>query len=311
MKLYLRVAALLGMTAVGLAALQACGPEAGIGAALAMLTQCDLLPSKCPFPVLYVANYTGNNVARYDMTGNYQPGHSGPAHVTPDTAPVGVAAKNPYLVTDQISGSVTVFQYPVLNDTKPTATFGTSAGGFMAFDRNGNLWATSQNAVVVEYVPPFTNSTTESNGLTDGITDSYGIVFDSEGDMFISNADSSGTIAIYSPPYNTLGATITVPEANPRLHGLAISGSELLVADTRNNTILVYNLPITGNTPSTQFTATAPLGLAADDKGNLYVTEQGNNKLDVFQAPFTNTSTSTASITTGLNGAFGLSIYKP
>ncbi|HUY40571.1 MAG TPA: hypothetical protein VMV82_03280 [Candidatus Dormibacteraeota bacterium] len=305
MKLYLRLTALLGLTAVSLAAFVGCGPEAGIGGALSLLTECSLLPVRCPYPVLYVANYSANNVARYNEP--YHTG-SGPADTYADVSPVGIAVNDKFLVTDRTDGSVTVFQFPVLKGATPSAHFGTSAGGFMAFDPQGNLWATSQNAVVVEYVPPFTNSSTESNGLTDGITDSYGIAFDSSGNVYISNADSSGTVVMYAPPYSTLGTTITVPEANPKLHGLAVDGSQLLVADTANNEILVYNLPLSGNTPVVTFSVTAALGLAVDYNNVLYVSEQGNNKIDLFVPPFSNGMSPSGTLTNGLDGAFGLAV---
>jgi len=300
MKFDLRIAALCAMAATGLVVLSACkGP---ITSAAQIGHFCPPTPIFCR---LFVANYSGNDVAAYDTDlSNPRPGI-----VTTDAAPVGIAANNKYVVTDRVTGSVTAFAWPLTNTSTPVATFGTSAGGFMAFDPNGNLWATSQNAVVVEYVPPFTNSTVESNGLTDGITDSYGIAFDSGGDMFISNADSSGTIVMYPAPYTTLGTTITVPDTNPGLHGLAVSGSQLFVADTRNNRILVYNLPLGGNVPSVTFTTTAPLGLTVDTHGNLYITEQGHDKIDVFTPPFSNSSSPARSITSGLSGAFGLSFF--
>ena len=302
MKFNLRIAALCAMAATGLIVLSACKGSTP-PYVCQQNNQCAVFGYR-----LYVANYSGNNIATYSPP---LESLSVPVYATTDTSPVGIAANSKYVVTDRITGSVTAFSPPLTDTSTPVATFGTSAGGFMAFDPNGNLWATSQNAVVVEYVPPFTNSTAESNGLTNGITDSYGIAFDSNGDMFISNADSSGTIVMYAPPYTTLGTTITVPDANPGLHGLAVSGSQLLVADTRNDTILVYNLPITSNTPNAMFTAVAPLGLTFDNTGSLYVTEQGHNKIDEFDPPFSNTSTPHLSITSGLNGAFGLSFYKP
>ncbi len=305
MKLSLRLAALLVLTAVSLAAFAGCEAIRGIAAGVTLTSNCILLPKDCPYPVLFVANYSGNNVARYN-----EPYHtvSGPNYTYPDVSPVGIAVNDKYLVTDRTDGSVTAFSFPILKGVMLQAHFGTSAGGFMAFDPNGNLWATSQNAVVVEYVPPFSNSTTESNGLTDGITDSYGIAFDSSGDMFISNADSSGTIVMYQPPYATLRTIITVPEANPHLHGLAVDGSQLLVADTANNEVLVYNLPLSGNTPAVTFSVTAALGLTVDYKNVLYVSEQGNNKIDEFVPPFSNGMSPSNTFTNGLDGAFGLAV---
>ncbi len=188
------------------------------------------------------------------------------------------------------------------------ATFGGSAIGLMTFDAQGNLWATSQNSSVVEYVPPFTSGTVEAKSLTSGFTSSYGIAFDANGTMYVTNSDASASIVVYAPPYTSPSNTYTVSTPNARLHGAAVNGSNLFVADTGNNLIYVYALPMTTNIPSEAFSATAPIGLAFDANGKLYVTSQGTGQIQIFNPPFNSGSTPAVTITGGVNQAFGIAI---
>lgn len=253
---------------------------------------------------LYVANYGGNDVARYATPLGAT---SAPALTFADTGPVGIAVNSTYVVTSHITGVVQVYQQPVTASSAPVAKFGAAASGFMAFDPQGNLWATSQNSTVVEYVPPFSNATTESAGITGGFTDAYGIAFDSTGNMYVDNADASGTIVVYAPPYTSMKNSYAVPATNPKLHGMAIFGSTLYVADTHNNAIYMYNLPMTTNMPVDTVPATAPIGLTVDASGNLYVTTQGTDELQVFGAPVSSSSKA-ALVTAGVKQAFGIAV---
>jgi DNA-binding beta-propeller fold protein YncE len=58
--------------------------------------------------------------------------------------------------------------------------------------------------------------------------------------------------------------------------------------------------------PTGVFSASAPVGLAFDAGGNLYVTSQGTNRIQVFNPPFDTGSAPAFTITGGVNGAFGL-----
>jgi sugar lactone lactonase YvrE len=82
-----------------------------------------------------------------------------------------------------------------------------------------------------------------------------------------------------------------------------VYGSNLYAADTRNNLVYVYHLPMTSGVPDAAFAATAPMGLAFDSNGTLYVTSQGTNQIQVFNPPF---STPAVTITSGVSGAFGI-----
>jgi YVTN family beta-propeller protein len=256
---------------------------------------------------VYIANYGAGNVAQYAPPfSNTSVPTATFGDTTPVGGPVGIAANATYIVTSHITGSAYAYRQPVSASSTPIATFGGSAFGLMTFDAQGNLWATSQNSSVVEYVPPFTNSTTESKDLTNGFTSSYGIAFDASGNLYVSNSDSSANIVVYAPPYTSVSNTYANPTPNARLHGIAVNGSNLYVADTFNNLIYIYTLPMSTNIPADMFSATAPLGLAFDANGTLYVTSQGTNQVQVFNPPFNSGSRPAATITSGVNRAFGI-----
>lgn len=269
-------------------------------------------PTSTPTPSassvhLYVANFGGGNVAQYASPfGSASVPALTFSDTTPVGGPVGIAVNTSYVATSHVTGEVDLYQQPVSASSAAVATFGGSAFGLMTFDSQGDLWATSQNSSVVEYLPPFTNSTSEAIDITDGFTSSYGIAFDASRNLYVTNSDSSATIVVYAWPYTARTNTYTVPMPGARLHGLAVSGSNLYVADTYNNAIYVYALPLTNVVPSDTIAATAPVGLAFDANGTLYVTTQGTNQIQIFNPPFTSGSTPAATITSGVNEAFGI-----
>lgn len=265
-------------------------------------------PTATPVPQhVYIANYAGNDVAQYALPlSNASAPSLTFADSTPVGGPIGIAVNSAYVVTSHVTGSVYAYQQPVSASSTPMAVFGGSAIGLMTFDAQGNLWATSQNSSVVEYVPPFTNSTLESTSLTSGFTDSYGIAFDSTGNMYVSNGDSSADIVVYASPYTAPANTYVVPGTNVGLRGVAVSGSSLFVADVHNNLIYVYSLPLTTNVPADAFSATKPVGLAFDATGKLYVTSQGTSQVQIFNPPFNSGSVPAVTVTSGVNGAYGI-----
>lgn len=272
-------------------------------------------PSPTPTPTatpaanhLYVADFAGSVVQYAPPFGSTSVPAATFSDTTPVGGPIGIAANATYVVTSHVTGSVSAYQQPVNASSTPVASFGGSAFGLMSFDARGNLWATSQNSSVVEYVPPFTNSTVEAVSLTNGFTSSYGIAFDASGNLYVTNSDSSANIVVYAPPYTSLTKTYAIPTPNANLHGLAVYGSKLYVADTRNNLIYIYALPMSTNNPSDAFSASAPLGLAFDANGTLYVTTQGTNQVQIFNPPFNSGSTPAATITSGVNQANGIAV---
>src|ERR1700730_14215595 len=142
----------------------------------------------------------------------------------------------------------------------------------VAFDSKGDLWVVdNSNNRVLEYTTPF--STGEAASLVIGQTSLTG------------SGDSSPSGALFGPI------------------GLAFdSGGNLWVVDSGNNRVLEFKSPFSnGESASlvigqptfggyigttTSGGLNAPSYLAFDPSGNLWVTDQGNNRVLEFIAPF-------------------------
>jgi hypothetical protein len=100
------------------------------------------------------------------------------------------------------------------------------------FDARGNLWlADSGNARVLEYVPPFSNGMNATLELSDppgaaafttrnavlsqsGMDYPFGLSFDTEGDIIVSDF-SYDRVMIFNPPFsNGMNATLVLGQAN-------------------------------------------------------------------------------------------------
>jgi sugar lactone lactonase YvrE len=141
----------------------------------------------------------------------------------------------------------------------------------VAFDSKGDLWVVDNgNDRVLEYKPPF--STDEAASLVIGQTSLTG------------SGDSSPSGALFGPT------------------GLAFDASgDLWVTDSGNNRVLEFKSPFSDGESATLVigqptfggyigTTTAgglnsPAYLAFDPSGNLWVTDQGNNRVLEFAAP--------------------------
>ncbi len=142
----------------------------------------------------------------------------------------------------------------------------------VAFDSKGDLWVVdSSNNRVLEYEPPFT--TGEAASLVIGQTSLTG------------SGDSSPAGSLFGPT------------------GIAFDPSgNLWVVDTGNNRVLEFKTPFSNGESASlvigqptfggyigQTTSgglNAPSYVAFDPSGNLWVTDQGNNRVLEFAAPF-------------------------
>jgi len=127
------------------------------------------------------------------------------------------------------------------------------------------------------------------------------------------------------PPLSASARSCAAPNASnlcfPR--GVAVdSNGNLYVADTSNNRVLEYNTPFTSGTTAArvfgqggkfnasdcnrfQITASslcAPVAVALDPSGNLYVADAGNNRVLEYNSPLT--SNGTANLVFGQLGSF-------
>jgi sugar lactone lactonase YvrE len=145
----------------------------------------------------------------------------------------------------------------------------------IAIDAKGDIWiADSENNRVLEFVPPFSDGESASIVLGQenftsydcgaatlaNICDPQGIVFDSAGDMYVAD-NSNNRILEFKPPFsNGESASLEIGVAS-------------------NDT--------------TQSSLNTPVGIALDSSGDLWVADNGNNRVVEFQAPLsTNESAS-------------------
>jgi sugar lactone lactonase YvrE len=250
-------------------------------------------------------------------------------------------------VADSSNNRVLLYSVPVssgqaadivLGQTDFTSSTGaTSASGSNypvkpVADSAGNLWvAECTNNRVVEYKTPFSNGMSASivlgepdmNTSTGGTsaTTLYcpsGMVFDSQGNLWVSDYDNSRIVEYKAPFTSGMAASIALGQADLNSstcatsatalcypwEGLAFdSKGNLFVGDYSNCRIVEYQPPFTtgmaaaiaigqsdltsSNCGTTASALNSPLGLAFDANGNLWTGDYTNNRVLEFQAPFT------------------------
>ena len=173
----------------------------------------------------------------------------------------------------------------------------------LAFDTAGDLFISNNGNNSITVIPAatetifgqaFTVDTAATLTAAQGIDHSTGIAFDSNGDLFIANADNYVTV-IPATTGSIFGQPITTPDAmvglnvtdgvlnNPGEMAFDSEGN-LFVANTGNSTVTVipaatgtlFGQSMTANTPVSLNAATGvgyPTGLAVDAAGNLYLTD--------------------------------------
>jgi streptogramin lyase len=96
-----------------------------------------------------------------------------------------------------------------------------------------------------------------------------------------------------------LTATITTGLAGPT--GLKHDGAGNLYVADANNYVAIYNPPFSNaSAPSVKVPVVGVWGIFVDPTGNLWAVDRGDKKVEKFTPPFTNTSTPTLTISTGL-----------
>jgi DNA-binding beta-propeller fold protein YncE len=135
-----------------------------------------------------------------------------------------------------------------------------------------------------------------------------GITFDKAGNLYVADADNNRVLLFLNPLKSDAAANRVFGQPNftgtacstgagglcgP--HRLRVSrNGQLLVSDSDNNRVLEYSTPLsssianfvfgkpnfTGNTPTGGATGLAgPQGIAVDNHGNLYLTDEDNNRV--------------------------------
>ena len=191
-----------------------------------------------------------------------------------------------------------------------------STVGQMVFNSAGDLFIASGVAVILEYNHGLTSASTSALTITDiSLNTTVGLAFDAAENLYVSNnSGSSSDIAVFAKPYGS-APTVSHLEATTAYRKIAVSSTQLFVADVHGATgkIDVYTLPIvTGSTPAFSLTAgvNGPEAVALDASGNLYVGNDTNTTITVYKAPITSASVPSATVTvsTGAFSIFGLAI---
>jgi WD40 repeat protein len=104
------------------------------------------------------------------------------------------------------SDYIYIYSLPLSNASSPVAAFKTGASQFylgVAFDANGNLYASGGNPEEIEiYNPPFTNASVPTTVIsTSSLTSNPGnLAFDSSGNLYF-DVSFPGALYEYSPPF--------------------------------------------------------------------------------------------------------------
>ena len=196
----------------------------------------------------------------------------------------------------------------------------------LALDASGNLFvADSDNNRILKFTAPLTNDEAASLVLgqatfTDhkcnqgskspnaaSLCSTRGVTFDASGNLYAADTDNNRVLEYNVPLTSGMAASRVIGEPNFTTsacttsatglcspHRVLLAGSgQLYVSDSDNNRVLVYATPLTSGTATGVFgqpnftsntattTATglaAPQGIAFDSRGNLYFTDEDNNR---------------------------------
>jgi hypothetical protein len=151
----------------------------------------------------------------------------------------------------------------------------------LTFDSSGDLWvADSGNSRVLEFKPPFSNdmaaslelgqpsgataftSNTSNNGglSASSLWEPHYLIFDSSGDLWVSDTSNSRVLEFKPPFSNGMAATLVLGQSSFTTSG--------------NGT--------------TQSSLAYPAGISFDISGNLQVVDTVNNRVMIFEPPFSN-----------------------
>jgi sugar lactone lactonase YvrE len=143
----------------------------------------------------------------------------------------------------------------------------------VAFDQNGNLWVVDLgNSRVLRFPSPFSTGmeadlvlgqvdfVSGSPSLTEsGMNNPLGVALDVNGDAFVADAANSRILEFKTPLFSVMSASVVLGQTDFTSGG--------------------------GNT--TRSGLNVPVGLSFDSSGNLWVSDNNNNRVLKFAQPFT------------------------
>jgi len=134
--------------------------------------------------------------------------------------------------------------------------------------------------------------------IASGLVNPQGLVFDSNGDLFVASEPSS--VVEYAPPYTGVPTTIAAGVNHPQALALDNRGNLFVANGNGSNTVTEYIAPYTGG-PSATISGGVddPVSLAIDAGDSLYVANSAANTVTVYASPYGGTPTT---VSNGLNG---------
>ncbi len=191
---------------------------------------------------LFVANGNGSNT----VTVYSPPYGAGPAATISSNVndPVGLALDSAADLFVLNSAANTIAEYAPPYAGPPTMiSRGLSTPSSLAIDARGNLFVANLNSMpssVVEYTPPFSESSVPVATITNGINEQGSIALVSS-NLFVPN-QGANTVTEYAAPYTGSPTTIVGGQSQPI--ALAVdSAGNLYVANYGNNTVTEYSAP--------------------------------------------------------------------
>jgi|GEM_PF-655773 sugar lactone lactonase YvrE len=179
-----------------------------------------------------------------------------------------------YAFTTGMPASLVIGQTDFVSSGFSTTQTGLYNPVRLGFDFLGNLWvADAQNSRVLMFKPPFANGMaasfvigqtdfTHSSAVTSqtGLDHPYGITFDPSGNLWVADT-LNNRVLMFKPPFsNGMAANTVIGQSDFTHNGQA----------------------------TTQTGFDNPSALTFDSAGNLWVSDQENNRVLMFKPPFAN-----------------------
>ncbi|MGH9108682.1 MAG: IPT/TIG domain-containing protein [Acidimicrobiales bacterium] len=298
-------------------------------------------------PVMYVGNPGSSSILGFHLpaTGDVAPAVtvSSPGDLAPSqlafSAGGDLWSANGVQGTNKTLTAFTPAQLAAGGTATPAVTITTPGAPYgLAFDGQGDLWATEQTAhELVEYAPGQLTASGApapvlviSNDASTSLKDPRALAFDAGGDLWVTTTNGGpGHVVEYTPAQLAAGGAptpaVTLTSLGDNPGGLAFdTAGDLWVTvftGVPGPTVLGFapaQLAASGSpVPEKKFTTHTSWGLAFDPSGNLWVVEPTTKKVDEYSSaqlaagsPGTPAAT-LGGATTTLDQPFGVAVAAP